>query len=353
MPKGIETGQFGDLDNGEQNIETEDVDQESLLSIAIGEQHFNITTRQKSVEFNNDIKKETGISGYDRVTVLWSSLSEVVGNSIGESSLEITGQEDLLKITKLHRKEIDLIASQLCRSFSDGEFIRGTYNHVKNMVWGRTSESSFFKQKAFLQKIFHPEVVKKTWEEEESLFGHANFVICDTMTNRPTQKKFLINNMEIGQDFNFETIDSSFIDAESKISALDQLIAQMKGNQSFMITKTGLSVMHRNLWNTPYSEIFNQTIFGFNNRNVAFKEYIDRIDEVMQNLLEEGKIDNHIYHLTTSSLKRSPEEFRGFGDDHPRIPVCIGHPDIMELRWCHSRYASIPTKNGLNLIKFK
>lgn len=353
MPKGIETGQFGDLNDDKQNLEVEDVDQESSLPIGVGEQQYNITSRKKSVEFNDSIKNETGISGYDRTMIPWQNLSEVIGNSIGEPGLEIASQEELQKIIKLHRKEIDPFASQLCRSFSDGEFIRGTYNHVRNMLWGRTSANSFFKQKAFLQKIFHPEAIKTTWEEEESLFGHANFVICDILTNKPTQKIFSVNGLEVSQDFNFGMVDRNFTDVEGKISALDQLITKMRENRSFMITKAGLSVMQRELWNTPYSEIFNQTIFGFNTRNEAFGKYIDQIDVVMQNLLEARKIDNHLYRLTTPSLKKLPEEFRGFGDDHPRIPVCIGHPDIAELRWCYGRYASIPTKNGLNLVKFK
>lgn len=48
-------------------------------------------------------------------------------------------------------------------------------------------------------------------------------------------------------------------------------------------------------------------------------------------------------------LRKSVDELYA----HGTVPICIGHPNIPELRWCHAQYASIPTKTRLNFLTFK
>lgn len=257
-------------------------------------------------------------------------------------------------------------------------FISKTNIHKMNSHGRFPNDKENFEKKMLLQRVFDPDLCLSKLLKSENYedFRERIFTVFGC-------KHFNI----------FSTKDLKIVDDEKSYEIFkkygtnsEKLLEYLKDNSMFLepivgnYSYNGLSVSNEGFWGcdrNSYDYRGTKSFFGFSNDNKAYLKYLNSCSDLYKKLLKANISNDDFEKYSKDSKYRGIKAQMGypFLDDnsnlddfiekgkcyeiensdqrHPIIPVIINHPDIPDLRWCHSSYAFIPSKNGMNIIKMK
>ena len=193
-------------------------------------------------------------------------------------------------------------------------------------------------QKKFdeLPKEEQKEIVGEAYDEAEKIRSKADYLVLNTAQKKSTGKEFRKADLNLRRSGKLNPINWEKKEATKKIK--------------FLI------------------------IFGFDTQNIVFKNYMEKVkslyEELAAVLVEKSKavhlyyeIENICYILGLDFPKEkyissATEQYSGVENFPCRvenycIPIILNHPKIKPLRWCYASYASIPTHKGWNIIEME
>ena len=261
-------------------------------------------------------------------------------NKLGEEKWKELS-ETMLKAGELLRKIIDTLGDN---------FMDKTNVHAMQGVWSLPQKEAdeAFKQKMLLQSIFDPVEIEHIFKDPESRRDvWYNIYSVQSPSDTLNESVELPKTAKNANDYRMELKDKSI----------------------FLLADRGLSVSNNGFWSCDgreddrLSSYCQRPFFGFGKENKAYVNYLKACLSVIESI----KLKIPAYHsryknpqwerlnVYTESIRdilsRGHSSATGGESPHPMIPIIIGHPDIPELKWCHSSYAYIPTKNGMNVCK--
>ncbi len=290
---------------------------------------------------------------------------------------------DFRKVMKIARfsEEMLNIETKIINKLGDN-FISKTNIHQMNRNSYIPNDEESFEKKMLLQRIFDPGLCLSESLESEN---HDDFM------NRKYQSFS-------GEYFNiFSVKDLKIVDDKKSYEIFKKfgnnsrnLLLYLKDNSMFLepivgnYSFNGLSVSNEGFWGgggDSNNYTGTRSFLGFSNDNKAYLKYLNSCNELYKKLLEANINNddfkdqdynvvkdfkyrgiktqmNYPYRNSTTNLDDLIETGKSDASindiqSHPVIPVIINHPDIPDLRWCHSSYAYIPSKNGINIIQMK
>lgn len=191
--------------------------------------------------------------------------------------------------------------------------------------------------------------------------GQEGLELKKFFIEKPSKRDF-IENEQLKEKFT----EKSLSDVNEQLEFFDSFLNQVKdpkGNLSlFMLGVAGLHCQNKDAsgedglgWGSPTR--INDNIFsGFSIKNKAFKEYLEKVKILLENLPEKTKekmpSQINVSLKTVNYFLYNEDHVYSEHLEHPAIPIVQGYPNIPDLRWCHASYMSIPTKNGLNILEF-
>lgn len=212
-----------------------------------------------------------------------------------------------------------------------------------------------------IEQELHEEMPEYYQRLQKKEGGQEGLELRKFFIEKPSKRDF-IKNEELKEKFT----EKSLSDINEQFEFFDSLLNQVKdqkGNLSlFMLGPAGLHCQNKDAsgedglgWGSPTR--INDNIFsGFSIKNKAFKEYLEKVKILLENLPKETKekMSSRI-NISLKSVNyflQNEDHVYSEALEHPAIPIIQGYPDIADLRWCHASYMSIPTKNGLNILEF-
>ncbi len=331
---------------------------------------------KEDFQYPENIQKETGVLGYERMKIPQESLKEV---SVEGILLNLSG----------------------------GEYPNQTFNHRLGadmpVEQSKKYHTHFKDDKFFLQKLFDVDRLNKSFKEIE--------------LGIPTEDRFKY----------YQKSDNGFINTSGKVGSVS-LIENLKTNQSkseiYAIGPEGLNTKCGAMWSNKDVSLAS---FGFSPEDSFYYEYLIKSLELYKKLYREDpatylnpitniigqmimqdkrlrhlyeiRDENHRYSLAKEVVKeadlnlnqyvkekinnlleqfqldfvtdenvdryvrekyRLPESYKEDMIKHivgeinePDIPIIINHNEIPQLSWGHAKYAHYSNEKGLNFFKFK
>lgn len=318
--------------------------------VVIGNKTYNLETKKTTFLYPENIQKETGIIGYERQSLDYKNLQELIKDTFkGNNNLEIkngvifdkefvkkhkdnipdpkeniesfSDVKDLLKFTvEKHNMYghliFDAIGKKLCESFTNNEFPNQTFNHVMGGYEeaGESHKKQFISDRIFLQKVLTPEWMGKMLDQEKEKgvnFTKRNeFEFFSTETGQKI-KELLIpfkdkvvsldtgqlsecftgsdywkNRAEFAERFGLKSSQFPDIKAEEIQDFLETFQEFIKKNNITLVNNDGVSVQDFAFWRGTESMIFENPAFGFSSSDGLFKEYLLKSNVLMSNKLE-------------------------------------------------------------------
>ncbi len=318
--------------------------------VVIGDKVYNLETKKTTFFYPENIQKETGIVGYERESLNYQNLQELIRDTFnGENGLEIENGvifdkefveknkknitqpkekiesfsdiKDLLKFSveknNIYGHSIfGVIAEKLCESFTNNEFPNQTFNHVMGGYEeaGESHKNQFISDRIFLQKVLTPEWMGKMANHEKekgiSFTKRNDFEFFSTETGK-TIKELLIpfrnrtvsldtgqlsecftgsdhwkNRAEFIERFGIKSSQFPDIKVEEIQDFLQVFQEFIKENNVTLVNNDGVSVQDFAFWRGTAPMIFENPAFGFSSSEGLFKEYLLKSNELMSSKLE-------------------------------------------------------------------
>ncbi len=311
-------------------------------------------------EYPERIQKETLIKGYTKYKIPRSIFRndeyEFLGKELSEKEKKAHEEGRYSLRDELSKKKSSLfdekwemqrkIQNDICHTLSNGKFPSETYNHriqADDSSWDE--ENELVKEKIILGEISSISGDRFTLRHRGS--GTISAVI-DEDAKILCMGDFL-HKKEGGYRFGEFTGSRYDYPERNDIRLRKKWDKEMSENDFNILTKdkiiistmSGLYLSHGKTWGS----MLNTPSFGFDVNEPYLKKYLNKVEEIYKKLPQDvcsEKNVNSLNHLLNDKGEHVTTEVI--------LPIMTGNTGLPALRWCHAKYAVIPTEKNFNFL---
>ncbi|MFA6515159.1 MAG: hypothetical protein WCT42_02760 [Candidatus Paceibacterota bacterium] len=366
--------------------------------VVIGDKKYNLNIEKSNFSYPENIQKETGIIGYERQSIDFKNLQQLIQDSFnGKNNLVIghdyTSNQKIVNLEFYEKNKKSLSTPTIIESYTDIEHLfppisQSVRGFLKDKTKNMTEEESSRFTTEYLNNLeFSNEIIESIVislceslsqkEFPDQTYNHVVGAMGRGFITEEQKQKLFSDRVFLQKISPGKSGDSSYklFSNETGEEILEEEDKNNLDNELTKINFQGLSVQDFGLWGGPHN-LFRAPTFGFSPNDSLFSEYLQKTKKLFES---SGDIQKNKKKYATKDLynneshreikksidyilehpKATKEERKnrlsisntGDMDDHPWVPIVMNNPSISELRWGFCKYAIIPTEKGLNFIK--
>ena len=332
---------------------------------------------KEDILYPKDIQKETQMEGYEKIRVRWDDFFTFMQKDLGItetidesdlykkfSKLLTTAKEkDLKQEAGIEIYEYDIekkLMEKFLGSFSGGRYPKAMYVHslygdheYPIAEDGSDIHKEFLQDGMFLGKIDSIPIrsVSGSWlfsnvRTPKLIINEKNEVeFFGQLLQEPTGK---ITGMKYGGPTDSKFADSRGFENKNSFPLTKEEYDEKIKHVIILDSMNGLNLEDgKAMWG------LSRPTFGFDSQEKPFSKYLEKVKNLYEKL-PPNLVGTFNKKCVSFMLQNSADKYKAGGlDCHPMIPIMIGDTGLPALRWGHCKYASMPTKDSINLITLR